>query len=92
MAVRHGSSKLTRKGQVTIPAGIRQALGLEEGHQLVFRLQDDEIRVIPALTIVRRTAGAVKTEGPPLTAEELREVAEEAIAADVMERMERSRR
>jgi bifunctional DNA-binding transcriptional regulator/antitoxin component of YhaV-PrlF toxin-antitoxin module len=60
-------SVVTRKGQITIPAEFRRALGLKEGDKA-------------------RTAGIFKTDEPAKTAEELRVLAEEAIAADVMER------
>lgn len=39
-------------------------------------------------SVVARTAGIFKTDQPPLTAEELREAGERAIAEDVSERME----
>lgn len=32
-------AKLTSKGQVTIPKGVRQALGLREGDELLFRVE-----------------------------------------------------
>jgi len=37
--------------------------------------------------IVERTAGALKTHKAPRTAEELREVAEQAVADEAVERM-----
>lgn len=40
------SSKVTSKGQVTIPAGIRNALHIEEGDQLIFEAAGEyEVRV-----------------------------------------------
>lgn len=42
---------------------------------------------IPQGSVVARTAGIFKTDRPPLSAEELREVAEHAIAEEVIERM-----
>jgi antitoxin PrlF len=34
------SAKITSKGQVTIPRGVRQALDLNEGDEVVFRVED----------------------------------------------------
>ncbi|GAC1596807.1 MAG: hypothetical protein NVS3B21_20910 [Acidimicrobiales bacterium] len=33
------SAKMTSKGQVTVPKAVREALGLEEGDELVFRVE-----------------------------------------------------
>jgi len=79
-------SVLTRKGQVTVPAEVRRRLHLKRGDRLTFRLDDGHAVVTRADSVVARTAGAFRTNEPPLTAEELREAAERAIAADVVER------
>lgn len=34
-------AKLSSKGQLTVPKAVRDALGLQEGDQVVFRLQGD---------------------------------------------------
>ena len=80
---------VTRKGQVTIPIEIRRAMGLKEGDSVAFVRDGDEVRLEHWISVVDRTAGIVKTEGPPLSAEELRAAAEQAIADDVVERMSR---
>jgi AbrB family looped-hinge helix DNA binding protein len=79
-------SVVTRKGQITIPAEFRKALGLKEGDKVALSLEEGEVRLTPSESVVRRTAGIFKMDEPPKTAEELRVLAEEAIAADVMER------
>jgi AbrB family looped-hinge helix DNA binding protein len=79
-------SVVTRKGQITIPAEFRKALGLKEGDKVALSLAEGEVRLSPSESVVTRTAGIFKTGEPAKTAEELRVLAEEAIAADVMER------
>ena len=39
------TSKLTSKGQVTIPKAVRDALGLREGDELVFRVEDNRATI-----------------------------------------------
>jgi AbrB family looped-hinge helix DNA binding protein len=79
-------SVVTRKGQITIPAEFRRALGLKEGDKVALSLEEGEVRLSPTDSVVTRTAGIFKTGEPPKTTEELRVLAEEAIAQDVMER------
>ena len=80
-------STITRKGQVTIPVGIREALGLEQGDKIDFILDKNKrVELVPRGSVVAQTAGIVKMKQPLLCAEELRKVAEEAIADDVIRR------
>jgi AbrB family looped-hinge helix DNA binding protein len=79
-------SIVTRKGQITIPAEFRKALGLKEGDKVALSLEEGKVRLSPSESVVARTAGVFKTDEPAKTTEELRVLAEEAIAADVMER------
>ena len=39
-------SSLTSKFQVTVPKLVRQALGLKEGEQVVFLIEDNDVKVI----------------------------------------------
>jgi AbrB family looped-hinge helix DNA binding protein len=82
-------SVLTKKGQVTIPVEIRRALELKEGDQVAFVMgKDNRVYLKSSGSVVERTAGALRGSEPPLTAEQLRMAAEQAIAEDVTERME----
>ena len=47
MAVSEELTKLTRNGQVTLPAGIRRAAHLEEGDYLSVRLDGDNVVLTP---------------------------------------------
>ncbi len=79
-------STVTTKGQVTIPVEVRRLLGVEPHEKLAFIVEDGEVRLARRRSVVERTAGMLRSDRPPLTAEELREVGERAIAEDVAER------
>lgn len=67
---------LTCKGQVSIPAEVRRALSLKEGDKVAWILEDGVVRLAPRGSVVARTAGALKSPAPPLTAEEERAAVE----------------
>lgn len=79
-------SSLTSKGQVTIPKEIRELLHLEPHDKVAFVVEGHLVRLERGGSVVSRTAGALRSEGPPRSAQELRRLAEEAMAEDVVER------
>ncbi len=89
--MRSVSAKVTSKGQITIPAEIRKALAAEPGDRVCFTVEDGAVRVERERSWVERTAGMFQGRGPkvPPTAKELREMAEQAIADEVIESMNR---
>ena len=84
-------SRVTTKGQVTIPVEIRRMLGVQPHDRVAFEVENGHVRLARAGSVIERTAGIFKSDEPPLTAEELRRAAEQAWADDAMERLERSR-
>lgn len=40
--------RVTSKGQITVPVSVRRTLGVHEGDDLVFDVQADGVRVMPA--------------------------------------------
>lgn len=50
------SARLSSKGQVTVPRAVREALSLEEGDRLVFRVEGDH-------AILARTADLLALAG-----------------------------
>lgn len=38
-------SRITSKGQTTVPRAVRQALGVQPGDAIAFRIEDDGVRV-----------------------------------------------
>lgn len=76
---------LTRKGQITVPAEIRHALGLEEGDKVIVSLAEGEQRatLTPVRSIAELTFGSVKPRRRPEDFDELRRIFEEEVAMDV---------
>jgi antitoxin PrlF len=77
---------VTRKGQVTIPADIRRALGIKEGDKVAFVLEENEVKLTKKGSVVEQTAGALKSDIPALPPQAEREAAEQAIAEEARER------
>ena len=78
MATISGSTKLTRKGQITIPQAVREALGLKEGDALVVAVEEVDgckrATVKSARAIIDELYGSVKPVIPqdePLDVDEL---------------------
>jgi antitoxin PrlF len=80
-------STVTTKGQVTIPVEIRRLLQVKPHDRVAFVVEDEKVLLVRGESVVERTAGALKQDTPALTAEKLREVAEEAIAQETLSRM-----
>ncbi|MDQ3695181.1 MAG: AbrB/MazE/SpoVT family DNA-binding domain-containing protein [Chloroflexota bacterium] len=82
---------LTRKGQITIPIEIRQALNLTEGEKLSVEQHGEAVLVRRAISVAERTAGGLAQYRriPPLTPSEERAAFEQAVADEVMASMER---
>jgi antitoxin PrlF len=80
---------VTDKGQVTVPAEVRRRLGIRPRDKLAFVLDGDTVRLVRRGSVVARTAGVLKGASTPVSAEEMREAAEIAIASEVVERMSR---
>ena len=82
-------SRMTSKGQITVPADLRKELGLKPGDRVEFVREDGSIRIQRAGSVVARVAGSLSSyvTGPPLEADEIHEIAEQAIADEYMRRM-----
>jgi antitoxin PrlF len=77
---------VTRRGQVTIPAEIRKALGIKEGDKVAFVLEEKQVTLTKKGSVVAQTAGALKNDLPALSPRAEREAAEQAIAEEAIAR------
>ncbi|MBX3070467.1 MAG: AbrB/MazE/SpoVT family DNA-binding domain-containing protein [Thermomicrobiales bacterium] len=76
------TTKITSKGQVTIPIEFRQALGFEPGDRLDVEQNEDSVVVRKHQSWAERTAGilAAYRLDPPLTPRQERELYMQAVA------------
>lgn len=84
-------SRITSKGQVTIPVELRRELELEPGDGVEFVRENGSIQVRKAESIIDRLAGAVPSRGIVLDADDIHRVVEEGVAEDYQRRLEESR-
>ena len=77
---------VTSKGQVTIPVEVRRLLGTAPRTRVAFIVEDSQVRLAPASSIVERTAGSLRSRKAGKSARRLRRVAERVIADGVVER------
>jgi AbrB family looped-hinge helix DNA binding protein len=68
---------VTSKGQVTIPAAIRQLLGLKKNAKVAFRVEGNAVMVEPAQATLQAAYGAVEPLTRPEDFERITEIAHE---------------
>lgn len=79
---------VTSKGQVTIPQDVRERLGIVTGTRVEFAERPDGVvEFIPRSASIMDLAGFVKSDGPPLTVEQI----DDAIGEHLAEEDRRSR-
>lgn len=75
-------SAVTSKGQTTLPKLVREALGVQAGDRVRYFIVDGTVRVLPVRPI-GRLFGALQYDGPPVTAEQMRQAAADEAAEGV---------
>ena len=65
-------TKLTSRGQTTIPKHIRERLGLEAGDRVLFLVKDGEVVLQPVNQGLRDLRGSVKPQRKPEDFDEVR--------------------
>jgi antitoxin PrlF len=83
ITMRELETKLTRKGQVTIPAEVRSRLGLKPKDIVRFEIEGDEVKLKPAPSRLLEGFGAVTPRNKPEDWRKVRREAEAALAEEV---------
>ena len=63
-------SRITAKGQTTLPKSVREALSAQAGDRVRYVIQDGEVRIIPVRSI-DRLFGVLRHDGPAVTLEDM---------------------
>lgn len=78
------SGKMTSKGQITIPKELRDKLGLSEGDQFKFLIENDEVKIKPfKKKLLSQAIGRVASE-EEVNLEKMREVAHKEAAEHIL--------
>src|SRR5436190_16899294 len=80
---------VTVKGQVTIPAEVRKAIGVKPNSQVTVRLQAGKVVIEPVAMTLEESFGSVKPITRPENFKELRKIALEEKADTVISHMPR---
>ena len=68
------ASKITSKGQITVPKAVRETLSLHAGDRMSFVIHDDGTVTVEAETVdLGSLRGAVKSDGRHVTIEQMNE-------------------
>ncbi|MGE3271730.1 MAG: AbrB/MazE/SpoVT family DNA-binding domain-containing protein [Chloroflexota bacterium] len=87
--MREHLTRVTRKGQITVPVEVRRALGLQEGDNVAVLLEDGRVTLERRPGAVERTAGALRSMRPALTPDQEQAAFEQGVAASVRQSLER---
>jgi AbrB family looped-hinge helix DNA binding protein len=66
--------RVTAKGQVTIPRGVRRLLDIRPGDRVMFRVADGRVELLRAPMSLEETFGAVRSVKRPMDLKEIAEV------------------
>jgi AbrB family looped-hinge helix DNA binding protein len=77
---------VTRKGQITIPAPIREALGIKEGDTISVAMEGARVNLEPVALSLEESFQSIPALATPRNLEEIRKIAHEDHAEEVMKK------
>jgi AbrB family looped-hinge helix DNA binding protein len=87
--MREHLTRVTRKGQITVPIEVRRALGLQEGDNVAVLLEGGRATLERRPSFVARTAGMFKANRQPRNPEQEQEEFERGVAEETLREIER---
>jgi antitoxin PrlF len=85
------ATKITKGGQITLPAEAREALGVKPGDQVYIRIEKGEVRVVKPPYQLRDLKGILPAPRPGYNVEQAVREAGEEMADELMWKMQHGR-
>ena len=74
-------SRITSKGQTTLPKAVREALAAQPGDRLRYTILDGEVR-IRTVRALQQLYGVLKYDGPPVSLDDMERAIAEGASGD----------
>lgn len=75
---------ITRKSQITLPKKVREILKVKPGDQISFKIEGDEVKIVPLPSMLEENFGKVKPRREPEDFRELRRGFEAEVSEEVL--------
>ncbi len=82
------TASITQRGQVTIPAEVRRLLGIKPRGKVTFRIEADQVRLVPPAFTLETAYGSVTPLEKPEDFEKISRAVKEERARRVIGRMQ----
>ena len=73
-------SKISKRGQTTLPKAVREALGLQPGDRIRYFIHDGDVKILPVRPVTELYR-ILKYNGPAVSVEEMNDAIAEAACA-----------
>ena len=80
-------ASVTERGQVTIPAEVRKALGISKREKVIFAIDDGKVVLKRPRWTIQTLAGSVPPLDPPRDWKEIERIAHEEVAERYAQKM-----
>lgn len=74
-------SKISKRGQTTLPKAVREALGLQPGDRVRYFIHEGDVKILPVRPVTELYR-ILKYDGPAISAEEMNDAIAEAACAE----------
>ena len=78
-------SILTKKGQTTIPKGVREFLGIKPNDKILYLIEGNKVVIKPLKGNILDLKGSVKTKDKPINFKKVRSVTKKKLARKIVE-------